>query len=59
MHVRQRGIAGYLSWKSFHEAARWTYEESGSVPLHRVSYAQVAANREKLRALRSKGQNRG
>jgi hypothetical protein len=38
VEVRHAGIKGCLSWRSLHEMARWTYEESARVPLRRVRW---------------------
>ena len=38
VEVRQVGIRGYLSWRSLHEMAPWSYEESAKVPLRRVRW---------------------
>jgi hypothetical protein len=50
MHVYTHGIRGCLTTPSFHEVAIWTYEESASVPLHRIPYARVEAARERARS---------
>lgn len=38
LEVRQTGIKRGLSYRSLHELARWTYEESAMVPLRRVRW---------------------
>ena len=57
VEVRQVGIRGYLSWRSLHEMALWTYEESATVPLRRVGWKPLpdftAASRGRV------AQNRG
>ena len=39
MVIHCRGLAGTMTWRSFHAAARWTFSE-GDRPLHRVRYKQ-------------------
>ena len=39
MVIRCRGLAGTLSYRSFHAAAKWTYKE-GDRPLRRVRYKE-------------------
>ena len=39
MVIRYRGFAGSLSYRSFHDAATWTYKE-GDRPLRRVRYKE-------------------
>src|SRR5215469_15568842 len=39
MVIRYRGLAGSLSYRSFHAAAKWTYKE-GDRPLRRVRYKE-------------------
>jgi hypothetical protein len=39
MVIRYRGLAGTLSYRSFHAAAKWTYKE-GDRPLRRVRYKE-------------------
>jgi hypothetical protein len=57
VEVRHAGIKGCLSWRSLHEMARWTYEESAGVPLRRVRWRPLpdftAAGRGRI------AQNRG
>ena len=57
VEVRHAGIKGCLSWRSLHEMARWTYEESAGVPLRRVRWKPLpdftAAGRGRI------AQNRG
>lgn len=57
VEVRQIGIKGCLSWRSLHEMARWTYEESATMPLRRVRWKPLpdftAAGRGRI------AQNRG
>ena len=36
VNVRQVGIQGCISYRSLHKLARWTYQESATVPLRRV-----------------------
>jgi hypothetical protein len=38
VEVRHAGIKGCISYPSLHEMARWTYEESATVPLRRVRW---------------------
>ena len=38
VEVRHAGLKGCLSWRSLHELARWTYEETAGVPLRRVRW---------------------
>lgn len=38
MRVLERGHKGPFTYQSFHEAAKWTYEESENVPLRRVRW---------------------
>jgi hypothetical protein len=47
--IRSTGIAGHTTWPSFHEAAKWTYEEGPKVAARRTSYARVEAARERAR----------
>ena len=47
--VRSAGLAGHMTWPSFHEAAKWTYEEGPKVAARRTSYARVEAARERAR----------
>src|SRR5215831_13817320 len=51
MFVYTPGLKGFATIPSFHRAAESTYEESASVPLHRIPYARVAAARERARAI--------
>jgi hypothetical protein len=55
--VRHAGIKGCISYRSLHELALWTYEESATVPLRRVrwkpSHDFIAAVRGRI------AQNRG
>jgi hypothetical protein len=57
VEVRQVGIKGCISYRSLHELALWTYEESATVPLRRVrwkpSHDFIAAVRGRI------AQNRG
>jgi hypothetical protein len=39
MEIRYRGLAGTMTWSSFHAAATWTFSE-GDRPLHRVRYRE-------------------
>ena len=39
MVIRHRGLAGALSYRSFHAAAKWTYKE-GDRPLRRVRHKE-------------------
>jgi len=38
VQIRQVGLKGYISYRSLHELARWTYEESTTMPLRRVRW---------------------
>lgn len=38
MRVHQRGLRGHLTWRSFHEAARWMCEESSTRALRRIRW---------------------
>jgi hypothetical protein len=38
VNVRQVGIQGCISYRSLHKLARWTYQESATVPLRRVRW---------------------
>jgi hypothetical protein len=39
MMIHYRGLAGTMTWRSFHAAATWTYSE-GDQPLRRVRYKE-------------------
>jgi len=39
MVIHYRGLAGTMTWRSFHAAATWTYSE-GDQPLRRVRYKE-------------------
>jgi hypothetical protein len=39
MVIHYHGVAGTMSWRSLHAAARWTYSE-GDQPLRRVMYKE-------------------
>jgi hypothetical protein len=39
MVIHYRGLAGTMTWRSFHAAAMWTYSE-GDQPLRRVRYKE-------------------
>jgi hypothetical protein len=38
MVIRYRGLAGAMTYGSFHAAAKWTYTEGASTPVKRVPY---------------------
>jgi hypothetical protein len=38
VEVRQVGIKGWMSHRSLHKLARWTYQESAMVPLRRARW---------------------
>ena len=38
VEIRQVGLKGRISYRSLHELARWTYEESATVSLRRVRW---------------------
>ena len=59
MVVTHRGLRGEMTYRSFDEAAKWTHEESASVPLHRVPYARVVAARERARRTGVEGAKQG
>ena len=42
MVVTHRGLKGQMTYRAFHEAARWTYEETATKPLHRVRWVDPA-----------------
>lgn len=44
MGIRYRGLAGTMTWRSFHAAATWTLSE-GDRPLHRVRYREPPEDR--------------
>jgi len=50
MRVEQIGIAGYLIWKSSHRAALWTYQETATIPLHRVQWVDPAFRSAQMRS---------
>jgi hypothetical protein len=49
MSVYTASLRGFAIIRSFYRAAQWTYEETATVPLHRVPYARVEAARERAR----------
>jgi hypothetical protein len=48
MRVYTRGLRGYLSTPSFHEAATWTYRESASESLHQARWVDPAIVRAQI-----------
>jgi hypothetical protein len=57
VEVRQVGIKGCITYRSLHELACWTYEESATVPLRRVRWKPPA---DFIAAVRGRNaQNRG
>jgi hypothetical protein len=40
MVIRYRGLAGAMTYGSFHAAAKWTYTEGASTPVKRVPYRE-------------------
>jgi hypothetical protein len=57
VEVRHAGIKGCISYPSLHEMARWTYEESATVPLRRVRWKPLPDFTADFR--RRDAQNRG
>ena len=52
MIVYAASLRGFAMIPSFYRAAQWTYEETATVPLHRVPYARVEAARERAHSAR-------
>lgn len=50
MAVRQDGLNGEITYPSFHEAAKWTYEESAAKSLRRVRWEDPAVKRARIAA---------
>jgi hypothetical protein len=50
MAVTHRGLKGEMTCRSFHEAARWTYEETATKPLHRVRWRDPAIETAQITA---------
>jgi hypothetical protein len=48
MVVVQKGLKGDLTYPSFHEAAKWTYQETETIPLRRVPWVDPAVKRARL-----------
>jgi hypothetical protein len=40
MVISYRGLAGAMTYRSFHAAAKWTYTEGASTPIKKVSYRE-------------------
>ena len=57
VEVRQVGVKGYISYCALHELARWTYQESTTVPLRRVRWKPPTDIGADIR--KRKAQNRG
>jgi len=57
MIVRTTGLRGEMTIRSFHEAARFTYEESASKPVHMVRWRDPANETAQITA--RKGQKEG
>jgi hypothetical protein len=38
VEVSHAGIKGYITYRSLHDMARWTFQESAKVPLRRVRW---------------------
>lgn len=49
VRVETAELRGYMTYRSLHDMARWSYEESATVPLRRIPYARVEAARQRAR----------
>jgi hypothetical protein len=59
MIVYTASLRSFSMILSFYRAAKWAYEETATVPLHRVPYARVEAARERARSARVEGPKQG
>jgi hypothetical protein len=64
MVVSYEGLRGTMNYRSFQEAAKWTYSESPATPLRRVRFRELDAGALLRRAeggfpLLREAQNRG
>jgi hypothetical protein len=50
MQVHSAGLCGYAAYRSFHEAAKRTYEESATGPMHRVRWVDPAVRAARITA---------
>jgi hypothetical protein len=50
MQIATAGLRGETTYGSFHEAAKWTYEESATKPLHRVRWVDPAVRAARITA---------
>jgi hypothetical protein len=48
MQVHSAGLCGYAAYRSFHEAAKRTYEESATRPVHRVRWVDPAVRAARI-----------
>jgi hypothetical protein len=48
--VETAGLRGYAFYRSLHEMARWTHQETATAPMRRIPYARVEAARERARS---------
>jgi hypothetical protein len=48
MAVVQKGLKGELTYRSFHRAAKWTYQETETMPLRRMPWVDPAVKRARL-----------
>ncbi len=57
VEVSHAGIRGCITYRSLHDLARWTYQESSAVPLRRVRWKPPTDIGAEIR--KRKAQNRG
>jgi hypothetical protein len=50
MAAAHRGLRGETTYRSFHEMALWTYEETATRPLHRVRWVDPAVRATRIAA---------